>query len=288
MIRSVVALFVFAVALCGYIVLRPSDSGRTASIETTAVTRAQSDSILGPVPDAIAVTPAAAIIQAPVRNTAPSLGVLTDDAEMAQTAANVLAGLGLNVEANPSAQRSDPMLEMTAGVLSGIGAVTGKKITAGGKPASAESALELLVVQALKEGQSDSYIDTIVNEAARAGTIAVPQVLVTSDGKVDTSVLLSSIITQAQIAAGGAAPAVPVVPSGDGTGVEVRVVQRATDTQQYRFYTVSRGDSLGAIAVKFYGSVDKYGVIYEANRAVLSSPNAIQVGQRLAIPQISG
>ena len=125
-----------------------------------------------------------------------------------------------------------------------------------------------------------------MNEAARAGTIAVPQVLVTSDGKVDTSVLLSSIITQAQIAAGGAAPEVPVVPSGDGTGVEVRVVQRATDTQQYRFYTVSRGDSLGAIAVKFYGSVDKYGVIYEANRAVLSSPNAIQVGQRLAIPNL--
>ena len=57
----------------------------------------------------------------------------------------------------------------------------------------AESALELLVVQALKEGQSDSYIDTIVNEAARAGTIAVPQVLVTSDGKVDTSVLLRCV-----------------------------------------------------------------------------------------------
>ena len=75
---------------------------------------------------------------------------------------------------------------------------------------------------------------------------------------------------------------------GDGTGVEVRVVQRATDTQQYRFYTVSRGDSLGAIAVKFYGNVDKYSAIFQANRNVLSSPNAIQVGQRLAIPDIAG
>lgn len=284
MIRSVVALFVFAVFLCGYIVLRPSDDGRPRSFETTAVTRAQTDSILGPVPTAIA-TPASAIL-APVRNTAPALTVPTDNADMAQTAANVLAGLGLNVEQNPNAQRADPMLEMTAGVLSGIGAITGKNVTAASKPASAESALELLVVRALQEGQSDSYIDTIVNEAASAGTISVPQVLVTSDGKVDTSVLLSSIITQAQIAAGGAAPSVPVVPSGDGTGVEVRVVQRATDTQQYRFYTVDRGDSLGSISVKFYGSVERYKLIFEANRNVLSSPNAIQVGQRLAIPAL--
>ena len=286
MIRSVIALFIFSVALNAYIIMRPDSNDRLAVVETTAVTRARTDSILGPVPNAIAIPVAA--IQAPQRNTAPALGVPTDDADMTQTAANVLAGLGLNVERNPDAQRPDPMRDMTAGVLAGIGAVTGKKITAGGAPPAAKSALELLVVQALKEGQSDDYINTLVNEAASAGAITVPQVLVTSDGKVDTSVLLSSIITQAQIAAGGPAPAIPVVPSGDGTGVEVRVVQRATQTQQYRFYTVSRGDSLGAIAVKFYGNVDKYTAIFQANRNVLSSPNAIQVGQRLAIPDIAG
>lgn len=284
MIRSVIALFIFSVALNAYIIMRPDSNDRLAVVETTAVTRARTDSILGPVPNAIAIPVAA--IQAPQRSTAPALGVPTDDADMTQTAANVLAGLGLNVVSN--AQRPDPMRDMTADVLAGIGAVTGKNITAGGAPPAAKSALELLVVQALKEGQSDDYINTIVNEAASAGAISVPQVLVTSDGKVDTSVLLSSIITQAQIAAGGPAPAIPVVPSGDGTGVEVRVVQRATDTQQYRFYTVSRGDSLGAIAVKFYGNVDKYTAIFQANRNVLSSPNAIQVGQRLAIPDIAG
>ena len=284
MIRSVIALFIFSVALNAYIIMRPDSNDRLAVVETTAVTRARTDSILGPVPNAIAIPVAA--IQAPQRNTAPALGVPTDDADMTQTAANVLAGLGLNVASN--AQRPDPMRDMTADVLAGISAVTGKNITAGGAPPAAKSALELLVVQALKEGQSDDYINTIVNEAASAGAISVPQVLVTSDGKVDTSVLLSSIITQAQIAAGGPAPAIPVVPSGDGTGVEVRVEQRATDTQQYRFYTVSRGDSLGAIAVKFYGNVDKYSAIFQANRNVLSSPNAIQVGQRLAIPDIAG
>ena len=67
-------------------------------------------------------------------------------------------------------------------------------------------------------------------------------------------------------------------------GVEVRVVQRATSSQQYRFYTVRRGYSLGAIAVNFYGNVYKYRIIFDANRSIHSSPNSIHVGQRLTIP----
>ena len=97
-----------------------------------------------------------------------------------------------------------------------------------------------------------------MNEAATAGTITVPQILVTSDGRVDTHVLLASIITQALIAAGGATPTVPDRPDG----FEVPIVQRATETQQYRFYTVRSGDSLGAIAMNFYGEVGKYQLIF--------------------------
>ena len=282
MIRSVVALFGFALALCLYIVVKPRDVPAPMVTDTTAVTRAQSDIALA----APAATPAAVIVQAPVRNTAPALAVPTDDAQMARTAANVLAGLGLNVEAHEAAVHPDAMRDMTQGVLSGITAVTGETLT-GSFRAAAESPLELLVVKALKEGKTDAYIDTLVNEAARAGDITVPQLLVTSDGRVDTHVLLDSIVTQATILAGGDAPAVPDVPTGDGTGVEVRVVQRATQTQQYRFYTVRAGDSLGGIAVKFYGDVNQYDVIYQANRQILSSPNTIRVGQRLSIPSLS-
>jgi nucleoid-associated protein YgaU len=110
--------------------------------------------------------------------------------------------------------------------------------------------------------------------------------LVTSDGRVDTSTLLASIVAEARIATGGAAPEIPDVPLGSSEGVEVRVVQRATGTEQYRFYTVNPGDSLGSIAVKFYGSVGYYPEIFEANRAKLSSPDRIQAGQRLVIPNL--
>ncbi len=286
MIRSVAALFVFAVVLCGYIVLRPAPSQVVPIPEQVAVTRAQTDSILAPTAAQEITQAVAGVVQAPERNTAPATAVQTDDSTMDQTAANVLAGLGLTVEPNPNAIKDDPMRQMTTGVLSNIGAITGERINGAGATPAAESPLELLVVRALKEGKSDAYIDTIINEAASAGDISVPRLLVTSDGRVDTAVLLSSIVTQATIAAGGAAPAVPDVPTGDGTGVEVRVVQRATETEQYRFYTVSRGDSLGAIAVKFYGDVNKYDLIYQANRQFLSSPDTIRVGQRLSIPTI--
>lgn len=282
MIRSVIALFVFSVMLCGYIVLRPSDVRPATPMvaDDIAVTRASTDLIVAPVTKTAELTNDA-VIQAPQRVAAPGTFVPTTDAGMDATAANVLAGLGLNAPEDSSPTGADPMLEMTTGILSGIGALTGKTIKAGPQTPEAETGLELLVVKALQEGKNDAYIDAMVNEAANAGTIRVPKILVTSEGRVDTHVLLTSIVTKATIAAGGPAPVVPDWPEG----VEVRVVQRATESQQYRFYTVKRGDSLGAIAVNFYGNVDKYKLIFDANRSTLSSPNEIRIGQRLTIPE---
>lgn len=49
-------------------------------------------------------------------------------------------------------------------------------------------------------------------------------------------------------------------------------------------YVVQPGDTLGKISIKFYGTASRYMDIYNANRAVLSSPNSVSVGQRLVIP----
>lgn len=53
---------------------------------------------------------------------------------------------------------------------------------------------------------------------------------------------------------------------------------------QQRTYTVKPGDSLSAIAQKFYGNANEYNRIFEANRDKLSDPNRIQPGQELVIP----
>jgi outer membrane lipoprotein SlyB len=51
-----------------------------------------------------------------------------------------------------------------------------------------------------------------------------------------------------------------------------------------RTYIVQRGDTLGVISRKMYGTSSRYMEIYNANRDRLSSPNNVTVGQTLIIP----
>ena len=55
-----------------------------------------------------------------------------------------------------------------------------------------------------------------------------------------------------------------------------------------RFYTVVSGDTLWAISEREYGKGkgDKYNVIFEANRPMLSNPDKIYPGQVLRIPPL--
>ena len=49
-------------------------------------------------------------------------------------------------------------------------------------------------------------------------------------------------------------------------------------------YTVVKGDSLWSIAKKHLGSGARWVEIYELNKAVISNPDQIQVGQVLTVP----
>ena len=53
---------------------------------------------------------------------------------------------------------------------------------------------------------------------------------------------------------------------------------------QAQFHDVVRGDTLSAIAKKFYGDANKYPVIFEANKPMLTHPDKIYPGQKLRIP----
>jgi NitT/TauT family transport system substrate-binding protein len=54
--------------------------------------------------------------------------------------------------------------------------------------------------------------------------------------------------------------------------------------QQPREYTVQAGDTLSALALRYYGSPYRWDKIYEANQASMKNPNYIYVGQRILIP----
>lgn len=50
------------------------------------------------------------------------------------------------------------------------------------------------------------------------------------------------------------------------------------------YHEVEKGDTLSAIAQKYYGNGNKYPKIYNANRDQLSNPDKIYPGQVLKIP----
>lgn len=49
-------------------------------------------------------------------------------------------------------------------------------------------------------------------------------------------------------------------------------------------YEIKSGDTLGAIAKKFYGKASQYTRIFEANRDIIDDPNKIYPGQKIHIP----
>ena len=53
-----------------------------------------------------------------------------------------------------------------------------------------------------------------------------------------------------------------------------------------QYHDVVSGDTLSAIAKKYYGDANKYNAIFEANKPMLSDPNKIYPGQKLRIPAL--
>lgn len=74
---------------------------------------------------------------------------------------------------------------------------------------------------------------------------------------------------------------------GNCAGVEavndqIEVVEPAPESV---FYTVKKGDTLGAIARDHLGKASRYMEIFEANQPMLKDPNLIYPGQVLRIPR---
>lgn len=60
----------------------------------------------------------------------------------------------------------------------------------------------------------------------------------------------------------------------------------ASPAPEAQFHVVVSGDNLSKIAKKFYGDANKYPVIFEANKPMLSHPDKIYPGQALRIPAL--
>lgn len=79
-----------------------------------------------------------------------------------------------------------------------------------------------------------------------------------------------------------------VLLAGNVAGVsEVKYdgVSAPAATEEVEYYEIVSGDTLSAIARKYYGNANEYNRIFEANREVIKDPNKIYVGQKIRIPK---
>jgi len=79
-----------------------------------------------------------------------------------------------------------------------------------------------------------------------------------------------------------------ILSAGNVEGVSAVVDQMSVDQSEPEatFYTVVKGDNLSKIAKAHYGDANKYPVIFEANKPMLSHPDKIYPGQVLRIPSL--
>lgn len=178
----------------------------------------------------------------PVTRADTDFETLADIAAAAQGLADELETAALATDGLPDLPAADTALETPP-----------TQAAASGVPPQGD--LELMIVTALNQGQSEAYIDALVNDAAQKGKVEVPGALVTSDGRVDTATLLKVLS-----------------PSPDALRAGGHI------------YAVQPGDSLASISYRFYGTTDRHADIFDANQDTIGSTGQITVGQELVIP----
>ena len=264
MIRIAIGYVAIVVICAVAILLNPMDfMGKEAR-------QARLDEVKRPItPAAADPAPMGAASNTVAATTAAILADLTAAAENSGAlAADAVPETGLE-SAEDTALR-----KMSEAVIAGL--------KGGEAPADREKTLETMVAQALADGQTDQAIDAIVNRAVAEGEIDAPAGLTTTEGKVDTAVLLASIVAEAQSDEFGQGDlSEPTTEVEGGT----QSMQAATEDV---LYVVQPGDSLGSLALRFYGDADMNSAIFKANRQVMDTPESLVAGMKLLIPARSG
>lgn len=149
----------------------------------------------------------------------------------------------------------------------------------GTRPADASVEAPEAEAPVLTQEQEDSMkADELLAEIGRLGFkvdslfVAVEDDVATVSGEVDNMAEKEKVILTAGNVEGIAAV-------DDQIKIEVEEPQSV-------FHTVVSGDSLSKISKQYYGSYNKYMIIFEANQPMLKNPDVIYPGQVLRIPPV--
>jgi nucleoid-associated protein YgaU len=154
----------------------------------------------------------------------------------------------------------------------------GEKLFGGKEAKAAEAAHNAAPSEetkaALSKAAGDAIVTYIEAQGLKVAGLAVafdaPSATVTVSGTVDDQATKEKVL----LCCGNVA--------GVGAVNDMLIVNAPEPEAQY--HTVVSGDNLSKIAKKFYGDPNKYPVIFEANKPMLTHPDKIYPGQLLRIP----
>lgn len=115
-------------------------------------------------------------------------------------------------------------------------------------------------------------------------TVSVEDYTITEDAKQGLDVAVSVTLKQWRDYGTKTAKVEQPKTTGAPATVSVEKERPETTAPAAKTYTVKAGDSLWAIAAKYYGKGAEYAKIYNANTDKVSNPNLIYPGQVLTLP----
>lgn len=166
------------------------------------------------------------------------------------------------------------MRMLTEGVVAGLYSVTTEQT---------DGNSTRIALNSRNAASAAESIENLLTQAAANGTIDLPDSVATVNGEVDSQTLLFDLV-QRSLEQGGEAE-VAAAQEMRRRAFEASIAKTQLINGQ-RFYTVEAGDSLAYISLQFYGSTNAFDRIFQANRSQISSPDKIQIGQRLLIPEV--
>jgi nucleoid-associated protein YgaU len=131
--------------------------------------------------------------------------------------------------------------------------------------------------------------EDVINDEAKAAD-DIKQHVEAADVEVDDLDVAynDGVVDLAGSAASAEAKERAVIAAGNIKGVEqvqADSLQAPAQTEDVDFYTIESGDTLSALAKRYYGDAMQYVKIFEANRGIISDPDKIYPGQKIRIPK---
>jgi len=139
------------------------------------------------------------------------------------------------------------------------------------------------------------HLDVGLTDASKIA-VAFDDGVVTLSGECDSQktkelaiLLAGNVKGVGRVVADGLVPRPPAArPSAPHSSSQPRAAAEsaapAESEAAAEYYEIQSGDTLSAIAKRYYGKASAYMKIFEANREVIKDPNKIYPGQKIRIP----